>query len=82
MAEDRPLSPNEIRRIVSSIQAYREHDQPFDVAFGFPGLAGNQLTELLPAYAGAGVTWWLECSSWKQGLREVRQRIDQRPPSL
>jgi alkanesulfonate monooxygenase SsuD/methylene tetrahydromethanopterin reductase-like flavin-dependent oxidoreductase (luciferase family) len=82
MAEDRPLSPNEIGRIVSSIQAYREHDQPFDVAFGFPGLEGNQLTGLLPAYAGAGVTWWLECSSWKQGLSEVRQRIDQGPPSL
>lgn len=54
----------------------------FDVAFGFPGLEGNQLVELLPAYAEAGVTWWLECGSWNQPLAEFRERIHQGPPHL
>ena len=82
LAEDRPLTSTEISHIVSSIQAYREHDQPFDVAFGFPGLEGEQLKDLLPAYAEAGVTWWLECLSWNHDLAEVRQCIRQGPPSL
>lgn len=46
------------------ILASRKRDQPFDVAFGFPGLAGKQPQALLPAYAAAGATWWLECFGW------------------
>lgn len=82
MAEDRTLSPQEIGRIVATIQKYRSSASPFDVAFGSPDLEEKQVRELLPAYAQAGVTWWLECFSWSHALPEVRKRIGQGPPML
>lgn len=82
LAEDHTLTPDEIRSVISSIRAYRESAQSFDVAFGFPGLEGTQFIELLPAYVEVGVTWWLECSSWNHSLTEVRERIRRGPPPL
>jgi hypothetical protein len=82
MAEDHMLTPDEIRSIVSSLYEQHKNGDPFEVAFGFPGLEKNQAAELLPAYAEAGVTWWLECSSWNDSLSEVRERIRQGPPHV
>lgn len=81
MAEDHALTPDEPRPLIAAIRVYRASSDPFDVAFGFPGLEGKQLTELLPAYAEVGVTWWLECSSWNHSLSEVHERIRRRPLS-
>ena len=82
MAEDHTLSPDELAQVVASIRKYRTSAAPFDVAFGSPDLGEKQVSELLPAYAEAGVTWWLECSGWSQALSEVRSRIRQGPPAL
>ncbi len=80
MAEDHRLSPEEIRSIVSYVQDRRTRTEPFDVAFGSPDLDRKQASELLPAYAQAGVTWWLECSSWNRSETSVREHIRQGPP--
>lgn len=81
MAQDHVLTPDEIRSIVSYIQEYRTSTTPFDVAFGAPDLEKEQVIKHLPAYAEAGVTWWLECFSWNHTLAEVRERIRQGPLS-
>jgi len=81
MAEDHVLTPDEIHSIVSYIQEYRTSTTPFDVAFGAPDLEQEQVIKHLPAYAEAGVTWWLECFSWNHTLAEVRERIRQGPLS-
>jgi alkanesulfonate monooxygenase SsuD/methylene tetrahydromethanopterin reductase-like flavin-dependent oxidoreductase (luciferase family) len=80
-AVDRALTPDEIRNIVSYIKERRISPEPFDVAFGFPDLDKNLTAEHLQAYAQAGVTWWLECSSWNHSLAEVRERIRRGPPN-
>lgn len=41
MAEDRPLSPAEIRHIVSCIHTYREHDRPVMWPSGSPVSKGS-----------------------------------------
>jgi alkanesulfonate monooxygenase SsuD/methylene tetrahydromethanopterin reductase-like flavin-dependent oxidoreductase (luciferase family) len=82
VAEDHALTPDELRPLIAAIWVYRASSDPFDVAFGFPGLEGKHLTELLPAYAEVGVTWWLECSSWNHSLNEVRERIRRGPPRI
>jgi alkanesulfonate monooxygenase SsuD/methylene tetrahydromethanopterin reductase-like flavin-dependent oxidoreductase (luciferase family) len=82
MAEDHTLSPEELAQIVASVRKYHASAAPFDVAFGSPDLGEKQVRELLPAYAAAGVTWWLECFSWSHALPEVHRRIRQGPPQL
>lgn len=82
MAEDHALSPEELAEVVATIQKYHASNTPFDVVFGSPDLGEKQVRELLPAYAAAGVTWWLECFSWSHTLPEVRERIHQGPPLL
>jgi hypothetical protein len=79
-AMDRALTPDEIHSIVSSIKKRRIDAEPFDVAFGFSDLNKNLTADSLQAYAQAGVTWWLECSSWNHSLTEVRERIRLGPP--
>jgi alkanesulfonate monooxygenase SsuD/methylene tetrahydromethanopterin reductase-like flavin-dependent oxidoreductase (luciferase family) len=78
-AIDRPLTPDEIRSMVSCIKEHRASAEPFDVAFGFPDFDKNFTAECLQAYAQAGVTWWLECSSWNRSLDDVRERIRRGP---
>lgn len=80
MAEDRVLTPNEIRSIVSSVKERRVRAEPFDVVFGSPEFDKNLTAECLQAYAQVGVTWWLECSSWNHSLADVRERIRQGLP--
>jgi alkanesulfonate monooxygenase SsuD/methylene tetrahydromethanopterin reductase-like flavin-dependent oxidoreductase (luciferase family) len=80
-AADRALTADEIRNIVSYIKRRRISPEPFDVAFGFPDIDTNLTAECLQAYAQAGVTWWLECSSWNHSLTEVQERIRRGPPN-
>lgn len=79
-AVDRALTPDEIHSIVSSIRERRVSAESFDVACGFPDFEKNLTSDCLQAYAQAGVTWWLECSSWNHSLAEVRERIRRGPP--
>ncbi len=80
VAIDRALTPDEIHSIVSFTRERRVSAESFDVAFGFPDFDNNLTTDCLQAYAQAGVTWWLECSSWNHSLAEVRERIRRGPP--
>lgn len=59
MAEDHFLTPDEFAGVVNAARKYRTTADPFDVAFGSPDLDQKQSTDLLQAYAVAGVTWWL-----------------------
>jgi alkanesulfonate monooxygenase SsuD/methylene tetrahydromethanopterin reductase-like flavin-dependent oxidoreductase (luciferase family) len=79
-AVDRPLTPDEIRSIVFYIKGRRVDAEPFDVAFGFPDFDKHRTADCLQAYAQAGVSWWLDCSSWNHSLNEVRERIRRGPP--
>jgi alkanesulfonate monooxygenase SsuD/methylene tetrahydromethanopterin reductase-like flavin-dependent oxidoreductase (luciferase family) len=79
LAEDHVLTPDEIQSVVSTIKERRVSAEPFDVAFGSPDFDKNFTADCLQAYAQAGVTWWLECSSWNQTLTEVRERIRRGP---
>ena len=79
-ALNRALTPDEIHSIVSYTVERRVSTEPLDVAFGFPDLDKHLTADYLQAYAQAGVTWWLECSSWNHSLTEVRERIRQGPP--
>lgn len=80
IAEDRVLTPDEIRSIVSYVKEGRVRAEPFDVVFGSPEFDKNLTAEYLQAYAKAGLTWWLECSSWNHTLADVRERIRQGLP--
>lgn len=79
-AIDRALTPDEIHSIVSYTRERRVRAEPFDVACGFPDFDKNLTADSLQAYAQAGVTWWLECSSWNHSLAQVRERIRRGPP--
>ncbi len=79
-AVDRALTPDEIQSIVSYTKERRVRAESFDVAFGIPDLDKNLTADCLQAYTRAGVTWWLECSSWNHSLVEVRERIRRGPP--
>jgi alkanesulfonate monooxygenase SsuD/methylene tetrahydromethanopterin reductase-like flavin-dependent oxidoreductase (luciferase family) len=79
-AIDRALTPDEIHSMVSSIRERRVRAESFDVAFGFPDFEKNLTPDCLQAYTQAGVTWWLECSSWNHSLADVRERIRRGPP--
>src|SRR5205823_5100690 len=79
------MTPGDVKEMVAFIRSQRTGYGAFDVTYcgetdnlDPPGVAA-----MLASYAEAGVTWWLENVQDQRGdLAQMRQRIQQGPPSL
>jgi alkanesulfonate monooxygenase SsuD/methylene tetrahydromethanopterin reductase-like flavin-dependent oxidoreductase (luciferase family) len=84
IASGRTVSPEEVHEMLTSLMQQRTTDAPFDVAVA--GSVGNrapaEATQLLKAYADAGVTSWQEGFVPKDTLDDVHKRIHQGPPTF
>ncbi|HUP27001.1 MAG TPA: LLM class flavin-dependent oxidoreductase [Chloroflexia bacterium] len=79
------VTPEDIRVMKQYIEETRSDATPFDIIWEgeTPGDNADQAAALVGPFAEAGATWWLE-SMWNSpdGLRSVRQRIEQGPPKV
>ena len=79
-------SPDEVKRMVEYIQERRTAETPYDVVVEgeTPGDQPGEAREIIKPWSEAGATWWTE-TRWNvnrdaEGLRLIRQRIEQGPP--
>ena len=73
-------TPDDIAGIRDRIGALRGSTEGFDIAVWGTLDAGGQLAGVLPGYAAAGTTWWLESVRSRPGrLDAVRDRIRREP---
>jgi alkanesulfonate monooxygenase SsuD/methylene tetrahydromethanopterin reductase-like flavin-dependent oxidoreductase (luciferase family) len=91
-----PLTPDDWREILATIQQHRIADSPFEAVHGGTTSGDNpdKDREKVAAYAAAGVTWWIEdLSPYGRGLGwaekwtpeivdKLWQRLRQGPPNL
>jgi probable F420-dependent oxidoreductase len=74
------MSPEELARSVSLIQAEREADEPFDVVVNGHLDRGDRETRA--AYEAAGATWWLEAVHDVRGsFDEMLALVEDGPPA-
>lgn len=73
-------SVEQIKALVAYIQQSRDPGQPFDVVVNGHDAWGRQ--HVMPAYADAGLTWWLERIDPERAfsVREAAALIDRGPP--
>ncbi len=79
------ITPDELATVVAYIKEHRTSAAPFDVVLEFARGSSNraEVRGNLPAYAEAGLTWWLEdVGSWRGPLDEMRDHIRQGPPRI
>lgn len=78
------ITPEQIAEAASTIRQYRTSDAPFDVvAVGNLGaMEPAAARDRLHQFAEAGLTWWQEGFTWRDSVKQVRERIRQGPPSL
>jgi alkanesulfonate monooxygenase SsuD/methylene tetrahydromethanopterin reductase-like flavin-dependent oxidoreductase (luciferase family) len=72
------LSPADLAELLEYVQAHRTTSEPFDLVIA--GQSEGAHATQLAAYAGVGVTWWLEGITPKMPLANVRERIAAGPP--
>ena len=82
IGRDRIPTPDDIAEMLGYIRQHRQADLPFDVVLGAYERDGSEMRAQLADYAEAGVTWWLECFDWEDGLPDVRARIRAGPLQL
>jgi alkanesulfonate monooxygenase SsuD/methylene tetrahydromethanopterin reductase-like flavin-dependent oxidoreductase (luciferase family) len=84
LADERQLTPADVREMMSYIHQHRPGNAPFDVAtVGFTGdMPVGEAANLLADYADAGVTWWQEGFWPDSTVADARARIQQGPPKL
>lgn len=74
-----PLTPGDVREIVSYVGAHRQGGEPFDVVV--PGYTEEEnpaeVRQLVEDYAQAGATWWLE---GEESLDAAFDRARRGPP--
>jgi alkanesulfonate monooxygenase SsuD/methylene tetrahydromethanopterin reductase-like flavin-dependent oxidoreductase (luciferase family) len=76
-----PMTPDNIREMLSYIQRYRTNDRPFDVVFDHDVSSSiNVDIAIIDEYARAGVTWWLESFDYNHSTEMVQKYIRQGPP--
>lgn len=78
-----PVTPDDVRHVITYIQGERTTDRPFDVMWGTP-LPDDpaQGAVLAATYADAGVTWWVDgVDPWSDTLEVARTRIRRGPPT-
>jgi alkanesulfonate monooxygenase SsuD/methylene tetrahydromethanopterin reductase-like flavin-dependent oxidoreductase (luciferase family) len=72
-------SPAQVARLVATLSQQRSGSEPF--AFAMAGVSSPEDGDLVAAYAGAGVTWWLESIHGLRGsAAEMEARIAAGPP--
>ncbi len=79
-----PVTPDDLRRVVTYVQAERMTGVPFDVMWG-TALPDDpvQCVEITAAYADAGVTWWVDgADPWSDSVEATRGRIRRGPPTF
>jgi hypothetical protein len=81
-------TPAEIRAMKAFVEGHRTETTPFDIIMEgeTPGDDHAKASAIVRPWAEAGVTWWIE-SRWDEprnleGLKVVRQRIQEGPPRL
>jgi alkanesulfonate monooxygenase SsuD/methylene tetrahydromethanopterin reductase-like flavin-dependent oxidoreductase (luciferase family) len=79
---DGVATPHDIAAVLDRIGALRGSTEGFDIAVWGTLDASGQLAGVLPDYAAAGATWWLESVKSRPGwLEAVRERL-RRPPEV
>ena len=79
------ITPDELANVVTYVKEHRTSAAPFDVVLELARGSSNraEVRGNLPAYAEAGLTWWLEdVGSWRGPLDEMRDHIRQGPPRI
>jgi alkanesulfonate monooxygenase SsuD/methylene tetrahydromethanopterin reductase-like flavin-dependent oxidoreductase (luciferase family) len=76
--------PGTVRALSAYVAAHRHSNEPFDVIVGGETQGdGKDDTDIVRAYAAAGVTWWMEgISHWRGPLATMRERIRRGPPRI
>lgn len=75
------MPPEDLREIVAYVGAHRTSGRPIDVVMEGESADAPHLADLAPAYAEAGLTWWVEKLGWWRGdLDAARRRVDAGPP--
>jgi alkanesulfonate monooxygenase SsuD/methylene tetrahydromethanopterin reductase-like flavin-dependent oxidoreductase (luciferase family) len=83
--DDQPMTPDDLRAVLSAIGQHRTARTPFDVVMGLPtdGADCVAAAAQVAPFIDAGLTWWVEPLDSERGSLEViRQRIWQGPPKL
>src|SRR5690606_17485802 len=71
------MRPAELAEIVGFVRAHRSKTDHFDVVLEGHSEGPDELHSLAPAYADAGMTWWVEKLGWWRGDRSVAvRRVD------
>jgi hypothetical protein len=74
------MPPSELAAIVDYVAAHRD-GASFDVSLEGATAAGADETGRIDAYAGAGLTWWVEALGWWRGdVSDARARVAAGPP--
>jgi alkanesulfonate monooxygenase SsuD/methylene tetrahydromethanopterin reductase-like flavin-dependent oxidoreductase (luciferase family) len=81
-ATGEPLTPADLHEAVAYVRSQRQDHAPFEVAFAGVTEAAEAAT-VIPPYAQAGATWWLEGIWVERGsVQQMRERIRQGPPRI
>jgi alkanesulfonate monooxygenase SsuD/methylene tetrahydromethanopterin reductase-like flavin-dependent oxidoreductase (luciferase family) len=80
------LTPDDYRAMITTIQAHRHDDAPFDIVCYATTVSTDGVVDnaTIARFAEAGVTWWLHGLDMNldQPLSEVIERVRQGPPRL
>lgn len=88
------ITPQDAKDILDTIKTHRQSEDPFDLVISgwSPGENPAEAAARVELYAVEGVTWWVESlDPWRYGwenaaqewpLAQIRERIQQGPPSL
>jgi alkanesulfonate monooxygenase SsuD/methylene tetrahydromethanopterin reductase-like flavin-dependent oxidoreductase (luciferase family) len=82
--DDRDITPDEIREMLSYMRQYRESDAPFDVIVGGDLMSTdrNKNLERVAQMANVGATWWMAGNWAPLELDTVRARLEAGPPRI
>lgn len=84
--DDQPMTPADIRTVLSLVRQHRTIDTPFDVVMGQPtkGTDRAAAAAQVAPFIEAGLTWWIEpLDDGPPGtFATMRQRIWQGPPRV
>lgn len=75
------MTPDELREIVDYVGGHRAGGEPIDVVVEGESTGPDHLADIAPAYARAGLTWWVEKLGWWRGdLAAATHRVTTGPP--
>jgi len=83
LARGSKLGPDNIREMLSFIRNHRVDTSSYDVVATSGENGQVEDSEVLRAYAAAGVTWWMQdLRNWRNSKQELRIRISNGPPRI